>query len=131
MAQKKGEKAEDAKKDETASAAEQENMNREDERQAQAERAEQAEEVNAQREQERPAEREETNPVSTQMPQADYDPTGQLTQPGQPLHSTDPEEQARYEMQRREAVLRAQQGERLTEDSTMAPAAERENREHA
>lgn len=55
-----------------------------------------------------------TNPVESPTIQANYDPTGQIQQSGQPLHSTDPEEQAAYEQQRQEAIRRSQMGERLS-----------------
>jgi hypothetical protein len=51
------------------------------------------------------------NPVESDTLQANYDPTGQIQQPGQPLHSTDPEEQARFEQERQEAIRRSQLGE--------------------
>lgn len=57
-----------------------------------------------------------TNPIASDTLQADYDPTGQIQQPGQPLHSTDPQIQAEFEEERREAIRRSQMGERLPEE---------------
>lgn len=56
------------------------------------------------------------NPVGDTGMQADYDPTGQIMQPGQPLHSTDPEEQRKFEEQRQEDIRRAQSGEAVMDE---------------
>ena len=63
-----------------------------------------------------------TNPVESPTLQANYDPTGQIQQPGQPLHSTDPDEQAAFEQQRQEAIRRSQLGENYTEPESQGEA---------
>jgi hypothetical protein len=64
------------------------------------------------------------NPVGQQGVQGNYDPTGQIVQPGEPLHSTDPEKQAAFEQERQEAIRRSQMGETLP---AKTEAEEREN----
>jgi hypothetical protein len=56
------------------------------------------------------------NPVGDTGMQANYDPTGQIAQQGEPLHSTDPNEQARFEQQRQEDIRRAQSGEAVQDE---------------
>lgn len=137
-------KTEEAQTTQTGDAAKNEQSNRAEERRAreQDQRNEQIhrQEDRAAREQDRevnPADQplEATNPITTEGMQANYDPSGQINQPGQPLHSTDPEEQVAYEQKRREAVARATQGDRLTEEEQAAEDARQqrieERRENA
>lgn len=69
------------------------------------------------------------NPVESDTLQANYDPTGQIQQPGQPLHSTDPEEQARFEQERQEAIRRSQLGESYVESGDRENEDERTRRD--
>lgn len=111
MAQSKSEKGEakarqkaDEAKARTASKNTQEERDAEERRAAEADR----DEARALNEEQATA-----NPATTNTMEANYDPTGQIVQPGQPLHSTDPEEQAAFEQERQEAIRRSQMGERL------------------
>lgn len=106
--------------------ADQKNPRKNEQKNEQQEKKGVAEERAEQRRQAEREEREEAqpldesqapvNPVEANTMQANYDPTGQIIQPGEPLHSTDPEEQAAFERERQEAVRRSQLGATYVED---------------
>jgi hypothetical protein len=109
------------KKDETKSKADQERVQeREQERQRKMDTQSSDNEETAATEQRDDAATEQMtadqNPVGDTGMQANYDPTGQIAQQGEPLHSTDPNEQARFEQQRQEDIRRAQSGEAVQDE---------------